>query len=169
MRERRHTLESRQRRACRAMAQLDFSLSLSAFSATLGLPGLYERTEKGNGPRIAAPAEETLPPSSTDFGTRWGGSVEPAPKRSCGRLLKKISSAHETMADGPQSSAGAGRRARGRGLVEMGQVRGIWPNRGFSVFFFFLFLFYYQFKFSNPYSNLKPDLLSVWNSSTLNM
>jgi hypothetical protein len=43
----------------------------------------------------------------------------------------------------------AGRRAHRRDLVEMGQVRGIWPNRGFSVFFFsFLFLFYYFFLYS---------------------
>jgi hypothetical protein len=38
-----------------------FFLSLSAFSATVGLPELYRRTVQGNGPRIAAPADETLP------------------------------------------------------------------------------------------------------------
>ena len=124
-----------------------FFLSLSAFSATVGLPRLYRRTTQGNGPRIAAPEDETLPRRAARISA--SGEEDPLNRpRSCGRLLKKIISAHETMQMGPNRQR-AGRRARGRDLVEMGQVRGIWPNRGFSVFFFsFLFLFYYFFLYS---------------------
>jgi hypothetical protein len=48
----------------------------------------------------------------------------------------------------------------------MGQVRGIWPNRGFSVFFFFSFFFFSIINLNFQIPILISNLIyfSVWNS-----
>jgi hypothetical protein len=68
------------------------------------------------------------------------GFVEPIPEQCCGRLLEKMSSAHETMIDGPQSSAWFPPVCGGRGntnpvgpLAARRAVRVWWGRSGGNV------------------------------------